>query len=92
MGHIALGPPDAPRPPPDDHQRSPEGRSMKNTAYYQAMVHNVVLSLSYTKITDLTPLSGLTALKELNLSYTDVTDLTPVRDIRGLKIYGKGKP
>ena len=44
------------------------------------------LILWFNKITDLTPLGGLTSLAELRLSYNRVSDLTPLSDLTSLTV------
>lgn len=44
------------------------------------------LELKNKKITDITPLSGLTGLTELGLNHTGVVDVTPLESLTGLRL------
>jgi Leucine-rich repeat (LRR) protein len=57
---------------------------MTTAAHYQAMIRDGVLDLSFTKVSDLAPLAGLTGLHTLYLSFTKVSDLAPLAGLTGL--------
>ena len=46
------------------------------------------LDLSYSQISDLSPIAGLTGLKTLYLFGTQVSDLSPIAGFTGLKTLG----
>jgi len=61
---------------------------MTTTAHYQAMIRDGVLDLSFTDISDLSPLAGLKGLHTLGLSRTKVSDLAPLAGLTGLQSLG----
>jgi internalin A len=59
-------------------------RALPN-ALSSALPHLEELDIGFVPIADLTPLTGLTALRSLDCSSTEVTDLTPLKGLTALQ-------
>ena len=57
---------------------------MTTTAHYQAMIQDGALDLTDDKVSDLSPLAGLTGLHRLYLCRADISDLTPLAGLTEL--------
>jgi len=57
---------------------------LENIAALKDMKHLERLSISGTKVVDLSPLTSVRFLRELNISRTNVSDLSPISELRNI--------